>query len=272
MINTGRQHFDMTGIKWFQECSTRDLNTPIYKYLSLLEFLRLTTYKEISFTRVTEWLDYYEGHRFDVIKKANPGRTHSEKCLEDFFGCSWTLQEEDPRCYDNKCEAEAAIKELEEFGSASMWQSYCKNGGVRIKTTIRKILKIVEPEMNDFEGFIGVVEYEPLRYWGKTLNTPTPALISGLFKKNISFRHESEFRFILVAKDKRKESREYFSIANLYDLIDEILVSPSTAHEEWISQMLHRCGSNISLQQGNRKNEKKFCRISCLYGDISAEL
>ncbi len=97
---------------------------------------------------------------------------------------------------------------------------------------------------------------------------------SALFMKRISFQYETEYRYIIVPNQHLKEDMITVPINDLYDFIDEILVSPATASNEWISRTLYKIGYKISPPHSglNAKNGKQFRRISQLYGLISQVL
>lgn len=248
-------------------------DTPIYKYLSLENFLYLLKYNEIMFSKLILWPDAYEGARFDFFKQIHTDDKYSKKNKKHFLGSSWSLQTENSCVYSNKNEHQEAEKELQKSGSASMWETYCKQGGVRIKTTVGKIEEILSKQTNNFEAYGDVVQYEPSNYWGKASNSQN--LISMLFIKRVSFRYESEYRFILVSERENKKDRIFFGIEKLFDFVDEYLISPATSNNEWISKMLYHYAVNTSnaldIPGTNRKNGEQYCRISNLYGEISEE-
>jgi len=120
-----------------------DLNTPIYKYLSMEAFFFLLNYRRMMFSRLSTWPDAFEGAIFEFFKQIENDDNASSKIKNHFLGCSWTLQTEDSCFYNDADEHEKAEEELRKSGSASMWEGYCKNGGVRIKTTIGKVKAIL---------------------------------------------------------------------------------------------------------------------------------
>jgi hypothetical protein len=254
----------------------RDLQTetPIYKYLSMEAFLFLLRYKTRLFSKLSSWPDAFEGARFEFFKQIKNEDEYSNKTTDYFFGSSWTLQTENSCFYEDPDEHKKAEEELCKSGSASMWENYCKNGGLRIKTTIGKIEAILNQQANDYKCYKGEVHYEPSGYWKKTLSTS--GLISKLFIKRVSFRHESEYRFILVANENKKTNQLFFDIGRPYDFVDEFLVSPAISNNVWIARMLYHYAVSTSISPDivgtNHKNGEQYCRISNLYGNISHEI
>ena len=256
------------------ENSKLEAETPIYKYLSMEAFLYLLRYRTLMFSKLTSWPDAFEGARFEFFRQMKKDDEYSNKTKELFFGSAWTLQTENSCLYSDSDEYKKAEDELCKCGSASMWEGYCKNGGVRIKTTIGKIEAVLNQQANDYKCHKGEVHYVPSDYWKKTLSTS--GLISKLFIKRVSFRHESEYRFILVANENSKANQVFFDVGRLYDFVDEFLISPAISNNVWIARMLYHYAVSTSISLdipgSNHKNGKQYCRISNLYGNISHEI
>ncbi|MEW6659160.1 MAG: hypothetical protein AB1424_10910 [Thermodesulfobacteriota bacterium] len=243
--------------------------TPLYQYLSIEKFLYLRVWKRVTFSRITSWLDAYEGFRFDYFNKFLSVPEFADNKNDDFFGSCWSLQNEDICLFVDSREYEAALEELKKEGSASMWEAYCRYGGVRIKTTINKLNELFATKLSECKLLRrGKVYYEPKEIYN------TIEGISTFFAKPISFRHESEYRYILLPNKPKDEKLIYFEIGDLFHLIDEILVAPATKANKWISRTLYNIGVGISIaphREENVKNGKQFCRISQLYGKISED-
>ena len=247
------------------------IETPIYKYLSIEAFLYLLEFRQLTFSRITNWPDAYEGSRFEFFKKVKTDQHFADKEKEDFYASCWSLQFEDLCLYENSDEHQNALDELQRNGSASMWESYCKTGGVRVKTTLGKMNNLLENNLDKIEIFRGKVYYEPAASWNKTIKTSE--LITTLLMKRVSFRHESEYRYILVPEEKRQESIITVSIDDLFEFFDEILISPAITSSKWISRTLYNIAVGLSIDPNrsgiNHKSGNQFCKISQLYGLIS---
>ncbi len=255
----------------FQDEQDLDKNTPIYKYMSMEKFLFLIKYQKVMFSKVTSWPDAYEGARFNFLRKVHRDDKYSNKSKDHFFGSSWSLQTENSCLYRDGEEWQKSEDELQQSGSASMWESYCKQGGVRIRTTIGKMENILNGQIEGFDACRGIVQYEPSGCWNKTLSSS--GLVSKLFIKRVSFRHESEYRFILVAEKEDSEDRVFFNIGSIFDFVDEFLISPAVKSDVWISRLLYQYAVSISFPPSisgtNVKDGREYCRISDLYGQIS---
>lgn len=243
----------------------------LYRYLSTDAFLHLTEFKRLSFTRITDWPDSFEGSRFAFLSKIHtltdfPGRTKN-----DFLAMCWSLQSEDRRLFDGYEDHKKAVEEIRKNGSAAMWESYCRNGGVRIATTVGKLNRLLETKTSDCTIFRGRVYYEPTDSWSITIKAPT--LISTLLHKRVSFRHEDEYRYILVPDSTISDPVVSVEIVSLYQFLDDILVSPATSRNKWISRTLYHIGVDLTINRENNcvnsKDDHQFCRISQLYATIS---
>lgn len=245
-------------------------DTPLYKYLSTEAFLHLIEFRRLMFSRITGWPDSFEGSRFAFLGKTDkltdfPGRTK-----DDFFAMCWSLQVEDPRLFNDGADHKRAVEELRKNGSAAMWESYCRNGGVRIATTVGKLNSLIQSKANECTVFRGRVYYEPTDSWTITINAPT--LISTLLHKRVSFRHENEYRYILVPDRVILDPFVTIEVDSIYQLFDEILVSPATSGNKWVSRALYHVGVDLTInRENNNMNSKdghQFCRISQLYSTI----
>jgi hypothetical protein len=242
-------------------------DTPIYKYMSTDFFLSFLSTQKLIFQCIPKWKDQLEGTLFEFAKQVKTEWCDFNK--SDYFGSCWSLQEYPSGMLGSENERIEANKELAEHGSAAMWESYCWNGGVRIKTTIGKI-KI---RLTEVQSWHGAVQYKPLS-----------SLLTGMvirpeflfFYKGVGYIHENEYRF--VVKPKRKPADLFpIKFSHLSKFLDEILVYPTTKDDDWKSRALWELilRENIPEKIGgssNNKNGKQFCRMSNLYDKKSHEL
>jgi hypothetical protein len=229
----------------------------------------LVVFYRLTFSRFASWPDAYEGFRFEFFKRLKEDPEFKDTNKNNFFGSCWTLQADDICLYENAEEYKLAIEELLQNGSASMWETYCKNGGVRIKTTLGKIYNLLVQHFGAFNIYRGKVYYEPAKSWNKSIKATD--LASTLFMKRVSFRYEAEYRFILVSKSPLKETLISAPVASLFDFLDEILISPAIPSRIWISRTLYNIAVGIADSRGsvNHKNGNQFCKISQLYSIVS---
>lgn len=252
-------------------------DTPLYKYLSIEAFLHLLECTEIIFSRISTWPDAYEGLVFGFLNKHRKDKDFLGRSKHDLYGSCWTLQREDPRLYasEDAEEYKSALAELQEHGSAAMWENYCRNGGVRIRTTLGKMTELLEREQADARVFRGRAQYTSGNS-GLTKAMTVRGTAPALFLKRVAFRHEAEYRYILLPKNRIDGPVIPIRIGRPYDFLDEVLICPATRDKTWAARALYLLSVGISCDPGkggsNTKKGRQFCRISQLYGTISQEI
>ena len=246
-------------------------DTPLYRYLSTDSFLHLVEFNRLHFTRITNWPDSFEGSRYTFLSKVHQQTEFPGRSKDDFYAMCWSLQIDDPRLFKEATDYDKAVQELQRNGSAAMWESYCKSGGVRIKTTLGKLDKLFKSGVADCQVFRGRVYYEPSDSWNTTIKAPP--LISTLLHKRVSFRHENEYRYALVPGSAISKPIIPVKVESIFDLLDEILVCPATSGNKWVSRTLYNVGVDLTINKENycinSKNNSQFCRISQLYTAVS---
>jgi hypothetical protein len=266
----------MTNIRYEQiSAHGTDLpaETPLYRYLSQKRFKSLIENPKLSFSKITNWDDAQEGLRFNAMKVRKPGHPYAQRNLDSFYASCWSLQTEDRRLFESDGHYQQSVDELAKDGSDAMWRAYCEKGGVRIKTTLGKLEKLFcASSLPSSELHSGRVYYDPFGSdWGVTLKSEHFAL--AFLQKRVSFRSEAEFRFLFCASDGVLDKDIKVPIQSLYDLIDEVLVSPAKAKDKSRSHDLVMAAQNIFPKHdfaacGNSKGGYPFCRISQLYGRV----
>jgi len=253
------------------ECITKD--RVLYKYFSRETFCKFLDEPRLKLIKPTEWDDKFEGHRHTFFQNA----FRDEPRAECYRAMCWTLGIDGPNCYgDNTEKHEAAKQELDEFGHAAMWESYCRDGGVRIKSTYGKLEGLLVKGLPKWGIWAGKVRYEPEAYFKNGLLPGDIGLVGQLFIKGVTFRHEAEFRFLFLPDDQKSSDDEiYLPIDDPHEFIDEFLIAPQRAKKPWGAQDL--CGDCINTFSSplygptNIKNGVQHCRISQLYGNVSWE-
>jgi hypothetical protein len=229
--------------------------TPIYKYMGIDSFLHFFMNRSLVLQKIRSWPDYLEGKLFEFFKKN--GLIQTESSPDDYFGSCWTLQDDDQRLFSSEEGFQTSCEEMRELGSAAMWEAYCKDGGLRVKTTIGKVLDVLGPH----QMWHGSIHYEPSSL--PIARKPEP-IEEALFYKRTCFRHEGEYRFIVkLAKPLGILS---LPINNMRSFVDEILVSPARKEDSWRARAIYRLVANSYMSctrdEINSKDGKQYCRIS----------
>jgi hypothetical protein len=241
-----------------------DENTHLYQYLSTDKFISLLGLEKIWLRKVTQWDDFREGEYQRYKQFMDQNHALANRRLEEFYGSCWSLQVEDTRLYTDKAELKLADEELARDGSDAMWRAYCPAGGVRIRTTQKKLKMLLLDVLPDGHLHGGRVYYAPLGgNLDKTIKSP---YLAGLFHKRVSFRSEAEYRFIFSPNTENKENCIAASTGSNFDIIDDVVISPARADRK----EMQNCSSALVDITQRRITElsDQTCRISRLYGVI----
>lgn len=237
---------------------------PLFRYFNLPSFLFLMGSRCLHFEQITKWPDKFEGSSY----KLSSNIFFNELTLpcESIWGNCWTQEVDVKECHADEASFIRANMELYKNGSAAMWGSYCVECGVRVKSTVGKvelaIAKFLDKADVDFEH--GPVEYVP-----DLVIKEEPR--RALFHKRIPFRYESEYRFLVADKTGKRTSVEV-PIGDPFDFFDEMLVSPTTDSNGWITDMIYQSiASSVGLE-GSTKKGKQFARKSQLYSCTSQNI
>lgn len=249
--------------------------TPLYRYLSGSTYRLLLENQELWLRKITSWHDSHEGMRFDAMKCKEPSHPYAGKMLDDFYATCWSLQTEDKLLFVTERDSQKSfdeeayqrsVVELATHGSDAMWRAYCPRGGVRIKTTIGKLVELLSSaSLPTTRLHAGQVYYDPFESnWGGTLGSKHFA--SAFLQKRVCFRSEAEFRFLFCASEDVADTSVKIPIQNLYHFIDEVLVSPAKLSDE--AEIHELVNISRRIAPGNVKDGKQFCRISQLNGNV----
>jgi len=246
--------------------------TPLYRYLSVDKFKSLLERNELLFAKISSWADAQEGLRFNAMRVKEPDHHYSTRSLDSFYASCWSLQTEDKLLFGSPEHYQESVDELAKDGSDAMWRAYCQDRGVRIKTTLGKLEELfLASSLPTSALYSGRVYYDPFgSNWGNTLRHNH--FMSVFLQKRVCFRSEAEFRFLFCATDDIPDTHINIPIPNLYNLVDEVLISPARRENKACSQNLVGMTQAIFPRDlnacGNTKNGQQFCRISQLYGNV----
>lgn len=210
-------------------------NLHLYKFIDIRSLSYMLQDSRLYLDRVTDaWEDPYENYFLKEELHLEDGRIISaDNNLPGVFGQSWTYREE----------------------TDAMWRIYSQddvdgNGkhkrnfhGVRIGTTVRKLLNLVYVDDNSMaDTWIGKVEYLELGEINKRLQSAIQSLRDDLgcsfFVKRKEFDHESEFRVMKLMDSStiaqtEKYKRIAFNIPDISDFIDSYTLDPRLSHADY---------------------------------------
>jgi len=200
----------------------KDFDKPIYRVFPLNRFMQLFDDKNITLVKPEMWEDPFENFIMKATGKTAAGDKFTVGFRDDFYGQCWTFQKE----------------------SDAMWRIYAEKGrGVKVKTTIRKLITALYKSCEEFPElscFIGKVEYYTKEKVKEILNDPdllTSYLLDNTGKgqvetlliKRFAFKHENEVRLVYHDQKKinpLKNNGLYQFDIDPFNLIEEITFDP----------------------------------------------
>jgi hypothetical protein len=199
---------------------------PIYRYISFDNLLQLLRSKTLWIGQTKLWDDTYENFLANAKYQWGPTPVTYRVFIDGFYGQCWTLKKE----------------------SDAMWRIYSHDKtGVRIKSTIKKVLEASFNEIN-FEPFstrvrtIGRVKYlnpKKICDWVNFQNCDlinNETLTESLFIKRSEFSHEKEIRLIVHKNHNQKDEINHLKIKiQPNELIDEITFDPRLDKEKYLN-------------------------------------
>ena len=193
----------------------------IWRYLSLPKFVDFILNESVSLSRVDTFSDKKEGISNELITLINIYKAEKEKYSDNnshfpFVGISnpidglvlHSLSNEEK---DNLKKLIADQKKyfisswfISEHESMAMWDLYSKSDGVALLTTVNTIEKAIKKSNPFFDN--GNLKHQKISYNNITKITDEhfstkSDMFDLLFRKDISFKHENEYRFALFEKD-----------------------------------------------------------------------
>lgn len=197
----------------------------LWKYLDLHKFLSFILNKKLFFNRLDFLEDPLEGlpeSTLSYMDKSENGAKETEEL---------NAHEKRRIISENKKKASLANKGTEDSQqtqfancwymgkkeSFAMWNIYSNPDSVAIRYKPQELLNLVLPsatvfENKDFTQFIyGYVDYDDL--WPFQYNrSDSPNVKFASFRKDSSYKHEQEFRFVSVLNSKQKGKYDYFEL------------------------------------------------------------
>lgn len=219
------------------------LDTPVYRYLPVDRFLEMIEKGINVLSHITHWDDPFEAFVFRAgISSQVPNQEQKIVLYEYYknvYGQSWMHYGEEQDV---------------------IWRAYCPNkDGVRIKTTVHKLCRMVEP-YNDSDSHvrIGKIKYLPQNEFdsmlagdnvARIINREDDVLLDLLMKKREEFSWENEVRLVglIHELDLDKNNDTNGSLLKFKiepeDFVEEVLADPRMdrrKYEQMLCRILHR--------------------------------
>lgn len=230
-----------------------DPSTPIYKYYPLEYLIKTLRNKQFLINKVNDWQDVYENFLFKQPLILEDGTYADWLSYTDcIYGQCWTYLK----------------------SSDAMWRIYSKlpnnqeelgRIAVRIQTTPKKLMDVFyTSDMSSVNLHLGNVNYkndEELNAWlqnhkGIRMAELTDIMFESLCIKRMPFKHEEEFRVIIMEEHSPEHSFHPKFLAFDIDpeiLFDEIVIEPRLKNEyaEKIKEQILKLAPRIAVRQSD---------------------
>lgn len=235
----------------------------LWKYLDLHKFLSFILNKKLFFNRLDNLLDPLEGLPETTLSYMDK----SEADTEVIAATEMTAAEKRKQNAEKRRKALLAGQKTEESQqtqfancwymgkkeSFAMWNIYSNPDSVAIRYYPGELLDLVLPAAEqmsnpDFVHLIyGYVDYDNI--WPFMYNRKNPPNVKhAAFRKDSSYKHEQEFRFVSVVKPDCKGKYDYFelSLGNIDNDSFRVLANPYM--ESWKFDNIRKILENFGLE------------------------
>lgn len=246
----------------------------IWRYIDLHKLLSFLFDKTLFFTRLDHFNDPLEGLTEKIIGDLtiNAGIPSDEKSLNPTF----TSNEKKDILKGREYREQGIIRDTEKYQktqfancwfvgkkeSFAMWNIYSDYDSVAIRYNPQELLDIVIPSAesfnnSDFKKMIyGYVDYDniwPFDPYRKS----KPEIKHTAFKKDLSYEHENEFRFVVLTSPEKINNHEKFELP-LGDISkDNFKIFANPYMNLWKYKNLERLLNIFSLQDKLEKSRLK---------------
>jgi len=217
-------------------------NKFLWRYIDFYKLLDLIVKKQIYFTRFDNFEDGLEGLtgrgiELKMLTQQKPLTENNindfeEKTKEELINFDKNNRQEYLNTLTNSQQTQfASCWYLEEKESITMWKLYSGNDGVAIRFNARQLIDTIIATAESYTNsdfkilYFGPVDYKNI--WPIDLNEIFDNKFNGL-KKDKSYNHENEFRFVasVFAKHKGNHKNFLLPIGELSSYELSIITSP----------------------------------------------
>ncbi|HEX3074467.1 MAG TPA: DUF2971 domain-containing protein [Ignavibacteriales bacterium] len=252
-----------------------DDNDFLWKYLDLHKFLSFVLNKKLFFNRLDNLEDPLEGLPEATLSYMDEAEQFDNQCQLE------ALPSADKRklIADRNKKASLAARKIEESQqtqfancwymgkkeSFAMWNIYSNPESVAIRYRPKELIDMIIPSAENFHNkdftqlIYGYVDYDDI--WPFEYTRPnSPKIKFAAFRKDSSYKHEQEFRFVTVIATKNLGKYVYFELP-LSDIDkDSFQVLANPYMEGWkynnIKKFLEQNGLEHRLSQSVLKVKK----------------
>ncbi|SHG02713.1 Protein of unknown function [Mariniphaga anaerophila] len=206
----------MPKLKLIKEENLPQDNEYLWRYFDIHRLLNFIQNKQVRFTRMDQFEDTLEGIPFETLIK------FTQMSNEPTFSLANFILNHDKNSLPLNSKLSNRIEKIlqiqsshyvscwfyEQRESMAMWNLYSNPDGVALKISFGKLKELLEPnseEQNIQDYFCGKVEYQDFRNKNLYPDNGLSKLGKVSLRKDVSFSHEKEIRFVIKKKDSSDE-------------------------------------------------------------------
>jgi len=239
-------------------------NDFIWKYIDIHKFLSFIWQRRIRFTRMDQFEDPLEGIPYATLNKYISSKAGSF-FLADFITQPGKYFMENEvhvkdrlrRIFDIQTSHYVSCWFVAQRESVAMWNLYLNGDGVALKIPFGKLKSTLKPDVDDFEGYYcGKVEYQDFRNTDPYLENPIRKIGKVALRKDLSFKHENELRFVLKKRLEKSTTGINSKILDLATLNFEVVGHPRMS--SWKKYNIEQALKKIGLETSFKNSEIKL--------------
>lgn len=199
--------------KNFINLTEKECDSYVYRVMPLMRFYELFSKKQNVLVRPSKWEDPFENFILNASARMADGTLVTFGFNDDFYGQCWTRQ----------------------ASSDAIWRIYSPDKtSVRVRTTVRKLLKSLEDPLGDWaheQAYIGKVLYlgdkKLIEFGNKVFSDGlnSRALAETLLVKRRAFTHEREIRLLYLERDRGQRDIYPYPV-DPHALVDQVMIDP----------------------------------------------
>ncbi len=187
-------------------------NEFLWRYFDIHKLLSFIQNKQIRFTRMDQFEDPLEGIPFETLE------IFTQMSNEPTFSLANFILDKNHASLPKNSKLYGRINKISQIQSSqyvscwfyeqresmAMWNLYSNPDGVALKISFGKLKKFLKPDLDDqnfYDFFCGKVEYQDFRNKNLYPENGLSKLGKVSLRKDVSFSHEKEIRFVLKIKN-----------------------------------------------------------------------
>lgn len=255
----------MTKLNLIQQSRLPKEEEFLWRYIDIHKFLNLMKQKRFSFTRMDQFEDALEGVPFETLQRFADINKGLNLNLANMIlnPNEFILRTEN--MVSGRLDAVLQIQSsnfvscwfYEQRESMAMWNLYSNPDGVAIKIPFGKLKSLLKPEKSKIaikEYYCGKVTYQDFKQTDPYSENGLRKLGKVALRKDMSFSHEKEIRFVIKSADyKNMQTAISSEPIVLKDLEMQIVCHPRMI--EWKKKNIHQILKDARLSKSYAVSE-----------------